>query len=66
MPDTQFHEMDCEIGIDPNRVIAAPVRTPEDRIFIERVRRWTLLRAAGAVALLAALLALFGARCFKS
>lgn len=60
------HFYDEDVAPDDKRVIAAPVRTPEDRIYIERVRRWALLRAVGAAALLAALLALFGARCFKS
>lgn len=66
VPDTQILEMDCDIGLDPNRVIAAPVQSPEDRIFLARVRRWAVARAVGASAALAGLLALFGAHCFKS
>lgn len=65
VPDLQPCEMDGEVGPDFYRVIAAPQRTPEDMAYIARVRRWARARALAAFAVLAALLALFGAQCFK-
>lgn len=59
-------ELACDVAPDFHRVITAPAVSPEDRIFLARVRRWAWARAVGASAFLAGLLALFGAQCFKS
>lgn len=66
IPDPQPCELDGDVGPDFYRVIAAPLPSPEDRIFLARVRRWAIARALAAAALMASLLALFGAQCFKS
>jgi hypothetical protein len=66
IPDPQPCELDGDVGPDFYRVIAAPQRTPEDMAYIARAKRWAHARALGAFAALAALLALFGAQCFKS
>lgn len=60
------NELALDVHPDAERVIAAPVDSPEDRIYLARVRRWAVARALGASAFLAGLLALFGAQCFKS
>ena len=64
IPDTTC-ELDCNIGPDADRVIRPPVRTPQDKAAFARMRRWVLARIAGAYALLAGVLALFGASCFR-
>lgn len=64
--DPQPCELDGDVAPDFYRVIAEPVMTPEDRIFLARARRWAWARALGASAFMAGLLALFGAQCFKS
>jgi hypothetical protein len=61
----ELTELANDVAPDAERVIQPPVRTPEDDAYIARARRWAVFRALAAMALLAALLALFGARCFK-
>lgn len=58
-------ELSCDVAPDAERVIAPPVRTPEDHAAIARIRRWAIARALGAIGLLAALLEFFGASRFQ-
>lgn len=46
---------------DAERVIQAPITTPEDRAFLARVRRNAVVLAVTGIGALAALLELFGA-----
>lgn len=58
-------ELSLDVAPDAARVIQPPILTPEDLAYIARVRRWALVVATAGIALLAALLELFGAREFR-
>lgn len=56
---------DCELALDiapdDQRVIQPPITTPEDRAYVARARREAMLLVAVGIAVLVALLELFGA-----
>lgn len=58
-------ELALDIAPDDQRVIQPPAQTSEDLAYIARARRLAIVLAAGAFAILAALLEFFGAREFE-
>lgn len=55
-------ELANDIPHDSERVIQPPIETPEDRAYLARCRRWTLVAIAAAFSVLGALLGISNVR----